>query len=505
MTDAMTLVYPRPMVNSYKKLLSVVAIVALAATSLSACGSFGTSQTTTTTTTVAVTKGKGLCDMITNKKAKRKCNKAGKKIEKGATDAYDAASKTADDATDWVDASSEEIAKKVTTAYRNTEGQIIDAAGELVDFLPVSWPEMTDVLEQEVGETIRTQFYKALDEIKNLDVVDQITSYSKCVSTATNSTVDLVSYTTGQNEAKSTYKDPSGCALPASLSKEQILKSLNDTLEAITWGLKPFLPLIAWVPVASLTSEVKSGWWTDEAKKANINITLDFFGLQKYEFGLGCVQFSKDGYSASAVSVNGGCNNPWGLDVVYKDIVEYVKKKSTEAGEVANALAKCVQIKKTDTKVAGVSTYTINEDCPDKVKDQIKAILKEVSKFQNPRYAPVMVIKSPINAVLAFPPLGMQLATKGFLDKVEGFLPFASWLVPSIQSVVARSTDAQWKNGQMNLATGITYAGQALYTSDVACLEFGTSWDQAPKISFDGGCDHKWGVELGGVTVYEEN
>lgn len=487
-----------------KKFCAVSVVAALSAVTLAACGQAGTESTTSTSSTVALAKGKGLCDLVKNKKDKRKCNKAGKKIEKGFNDAYDSVAKAADDATDWVDETSQTVAKKVTKAYRNAEGQIIDAANQLVDFLPLTWPEITDALEKEVGETIRTQFYKALDEIKSLDLVDQVTKYANCVNAATTSSAQLVSYTTGDSAVKSTYKDPSGCALPATLTKTQVLKSLNDTLAAITWGLKPFLPLIAWVPIAKLTSEVKSGWWTEDEKKANINITLDFFGLKKYEFGLACVQFSNDGYSASAVSLNGGCNNPWGLETVYADVVKFVKKKSGQAEDVANALAKCVQIKMTDTKVAGVSTYTINENCPDKVKDQIKSILKEVSKYQNPRNAPVLAIKSPINMVLALPPLGVQLATKSFLADMEGFFPFASWLVPSIQSVIARSTEDQWKNGQINLATGISYAGQAIYTSDIACITFGTSWDQAPSISAEGGCDRKWGVEVGGVTVYEE-
>lgn len=486
---------------TWKKLAAAVLLSAFAATSLAACGSGSESVPTTT---VADVKGKGLCDIVTNKKDKKKCNKLGKKIEKGFNDAYDEVSKAADDATKWVDASSKDLAKKVTKAYRNAEGQIIDAAEQLVNYLPTSWPAITEALQKQVGDVIRKQFYEVLDRIEGLDIVDQITGYADCVNAAVNSTAQVVSYTTGESDVKNTYKDPSGCSLPASLSKSQVLKSLDDTLEAITWGLKPFLPAIAWVPVAKLTSEVKSGWWTDEVRKANINITLDFFGLKKYEFGLACVQFSADGYSASAVSINGGCNNPWGLDVAYEQVVKFVKKKANEAEKVASALATCVLIKKTDTKVAGVSMYTIDENCPDKVKSQIKAILKEVSRYQNPRNAPVMAIKMPINTVLAFPPLGMQLATKSFLDDMEGFFPFASWLVPSVQSVIARSTDDQWKKGQINLATGISYAGQALYTTDIACLEFGTSWDQKPKISAEGGCDRKWGVEVGGVTVYEE-
>lgn len=489
-----------------KKSLAALAVLTFSVTSLAACGSGSESVgTTTTTVDVAATKGKGLCDIVRSKKQRRKCNKAGRKIKKSVEKAYDDVAKAADDATKWVDKSSKELAKKVTNEYRNAKGQIVDAMDTIVNYLPTSWPDLTDTLKKEVGGYLREQFYNVMDEVDGIDLIADIEDYVDCVTTAAKSTTQVVSYTTGDAEPKSTYKDPSGCAMPAALTKSQVLDNLNDTLDAITWGMKPFLPLIAWVPVVSLGSEVKDGWWTDEERKANITVKLDFFGLKKYEFGLACVNFSKDGYSASSVSINGGCGNPWGLDVAYKEVMKFVKKKAAQAENLANDLAQCVKIKKTDTKVAGVSVYTVDENCPDKVKDQVKDLLKAASKYQNPRNAPVDVVKTPMNWILAVPPLGVQLATKSFLDDMEGLFPFASWLVPSVQSVIARSNADAWKNGQINLATGISYAGQALYTSDIACIEFGTSWDQAPKVFAEGGCDRKWGVELGGVTVYEEN
>ena len=77
-----------------KKTLAALAVLAFSVTSMTACGS---GSEAVPDTTIAASKGKGLCDIVTNKKQKRKCNRVGKKIEKGANDAWDKTKKAADD------------------------------------------------------------------------------------------------------------------------------------------------------------------------------------------------------------------------------------------------------------------------------------------------------------------------------------------------------------------------------------------------------------------------
>ena len=407
-----------------------------------------------------------------------------------------------------MDKTSKQVAAQVDDAYRNAEGFIVDTANQIVNYLPTSWPDLTDDLQRKVVGFMEDQFYGMMDQVKGLELISQFNDYAKCLGYKSGSATNavLVKYVSGAPEPVTLGSQPK-CPVPdlTGLSMAKIDKTMNDTLDAVEWAIKPFLPLIMWLPIVDLEMEFRDDWWTEADHKANVKVNLDFFGLKKYSFGIACVAFSPNGQNPVSFSLNGGCNNPWKLDVAYKQAMDFAKDVAKKVEKTANEIAACFAIKTVKGDPGKPDTYTFNENCSEAMQPMMAPLLKAASSVQNPREYPAMLVQGTINSVLAtFTGVQVYPENNGGIVRALQNLGL-KWLIPSIQATSARVLDEPWKNeGKINLTAGITYAGFPLLTSDIGCLEMGTRWDATPKATAKGGCDNKWGLEIGGKSVYEE-
>ena len=435
--------------------------------------------------------------------------------------AYNDTMKAADDATKWADANSRTLASQVTGEYRNASGQIVDAANTVVTFLTTDWPDMTDAMVQQVKGWVQDGFNEVAKDIQSVTGRSVMDKYLGCMGyvPGKGGSASVVSLTQGDASPKATGPtakcEEFGSGMQRAVN-EFIMQVATDMptikqqvdlyLRVATLIVKAFLPApLNYVPVATLTSDFRTEWWTKDEHKANINLTLDFFGLKKYTFGLACIAFATDGLTPAAFSLNGGCGNPWGLQAAYSDSMAFVKTAAKAFEKTARDVASCVKVDMSTVKKGTVSTNVLSFDpkCPEAVQNIGSDLLKYASKYQDPRKVPSMLMRSTLNSVL-----GKITGNAVYDPKAEVFakFPFLVWLVPVAQLGSARMNQDSWSaKGEINLALGVTYAGISLVTSDIACVTMGTKWSDTPTVTTDGGCDRTWGLEVGGVTVYEDN
>ena len=431
------------------KSIALAAVFAVAAPSLAACSAgTETTPTTTTTTTIALSKGKGLCDIVISKKDKKKCNKLGRDIEKGVNDAVK-----------YVDSYSKDIAKQVAKEYKNAEGAVIDAANQVVDFFPKTWPDLTE-------EVLRDLIDQAQDEI--MDVMKDI---EKGINTAID---DVNRAATNEiNKFKTLTDTPAGQA-------EKVLDSVLNKINTAGWlNALSFTGGLKWIPRLQMEAEVKEGQWKDY--KANLGFSLDFFGLKKYYVGMGCLAFWKDMSRDPQFLLNGGCNNPWGVTLSADFLLNTMKDLALDTAKDVEALAN------------------------DMVAEMKKAIIGD-SDGNNPRAFEPAVFSFPLNMLLA----SATSITGGLKKSVERKtefllkLPFfkepiemsAAMLVPDV-ALAVKLTNPRWKDdGKFDVRIALYFLNLTAGSLDFGCVQMGDNWNKTPTFTFQGGCDNTW--DLGG-------
>lgn len=429
------------------KSIALAAVFAVSATSLAACGT-GSESAPTTTTTIAAVKGKGLCDIVTNKKDKKKCNKLGRDIKKGA-----------EDAVKYVDSYSKDVAKQVAKEYKNAEGAVVDAANQVVDFFPKNWPDLTE-------EVMLDLIDQAQDEI--MDVMEDIEK-------GINKAVDDVNQA-ATNEINKFKKLTDASPGQAEKVLDGVLNNINTAgwLNALSFGGG-----LKWVPRLQMEAEVKEGQWKEY--KANLGFSLDFFGLKKYYVGMGCLAFWEDMSRDPQFLLNGGCNNPWGFTLSADFLVNMMKELALDTAKDVEALG-------------------------NQMVDEMKKAIIGDSDGNNPRAFEPAVLSFPLNMLLA----SATSVTGGLKKSVERkteirvYLPYfktsieisAAMLVPEVAMGV-KLVNPRWKNeGKFDVRIALYFLNLTAGTLDFGCVQMGDNWNKTPTFTFQGGCDNEW--NLGG-------
>ncbi len=430
------------------KSLALATVFALSATSLAACGTGSESAPKTTTTTIALTKGKGLCDLAATKKDKKKCNKIGRSIEKGVNDAVK-----------YVDNYSKDVAKQVAKEYKNAEGAVVDAANQVVDFFPKTWPDITD-------EVILDLIDQAQDEIMDFmeDIEKEIKTAIDDVNRAAQSEINKFKKLTDASPAQA----------------EKVLDSVLNKINTAGWlNALSFTGGLKWIPRLQLEAEVKDGQWNDY--KANLGFSLDFFGLKKYYVGMGCLAFWKDMSRDPQFLLNGGCNNPWGITLSADLLMNIMKDLALDTAKDVEALGNQM------------------------VAEMKKAVIGD-SDGNNPRAFEPMVLSFPLNMLLASATSITGGLKKSVERKTEIRLYFpkfkksieisAAMLVPDV-ALAVKMVNPSWKNeGKFDVRIALYFLNLTAGSLDFGCVQMGDNWNKTPTFTFQGGCDNEW--NLGG-------
>lgn len=345
--------------------------------------------------------------------------------------------------------------------WRNASGQIVDAAGVIANLIPTSWPkDLGPAVAGQVVSSARSQINAGLTEI---------------------------------NKAAASLKGMS--AADAERRINGILNPLKVNMPKIT------IPGIgqAYVPATNpLYIRVRDRHWKS-ANSVDVMIDLDFFGLQRYRIGIGCIGFPDGFTEAPKVALNGGCDNPWNL-LANANLVANAAKGAV------NELSRQVQA----------------------LEPQIIGLVKGIAKdADNPRMIPPLLLDLPLNELLGMccslgfpsskaseaPPSNADNAdveeNSMFTDAIGSMAGDAAlaFTVPELQGITFELSpdlspviylDDTWTTGgKMEFGLELGFFGLFVASVKMGCLTMGTSWSDTPSFTFSGGCDNSWKVTFG--------
>jgi hypothetical protein len=341
--------------------------------------------------------------------------------------------------------------------WRNASGEIVDAANNLVSLLPLSWPNVLEDAAGMVVKVARRQIDQGLAALEK-----------------------------------------EGRALKG-LSAADAERRINNLLNPFTVSM-PRIPIPgigqAYVPAgAPISVKIRESQWKS-SNAVNIQIDLDFFGLKRYRVGLGCIGFP-DGFTGPpAVTLNGGCHNPWNLLAQANIVVGAAKK-------VVNDVSRQIQ----------------------SLEPQILKLLGDVGKeVDNPRDIPPLLIDLPLNELLgmccsvgfpssksaetppknasnqgaaddsamaaAFGRMGKDAALSFTVPELQGI---SFELSPSLSPVVF--VDDPWTTeGKMEFGVELGFFGLFVASVKMGCLVIGNTWEATPTFTFTGGCNNSWDI-----------
>ena len=364
--------------------------------------------------------------------------------------------------------------------WRNASGQIIDGAGNLIAAIPLNWPaSLGSAIEGQVVRAARSQIDAGLAELDRIG--------------------------------------ESLLGLPAQQAEDRINAVLNP--------LRIDMPKIsipgmgqAYVPARNpLRVHIRESQW-ESANAANVQIEVDFFGLKRYRVGVGCIGFPNGFTAKPRVALNGGCDNPW------------------------NLLAQANVVADTAKGIADGVSQQVNSVVP-----QMLSLVKAAAGgVDNPRLVPSVLVDLLLNRLLgmccslSFPSSeaayndklttaaqDQQAAFVGatdpavgtVLDSVTGEanrqaasslenqatmafgvpqLQGVDFSVPADLSVIAEVSENWAGDGTVQITIELGIFGLFVASVGLGCLTFGTSWTQAPGVTFAGGCDNSWNVSFNG-------
>ena len=392
-----------------------------------------------------------------------------KSISKGVSEASGAISSTANDVGGainggFAEASTESgimgrtAASSVTSAYRNAQGQIIDAANNVITVIPMSWPASLDT-----GSVTTT--------VKSLQSL-----FPQVLASL----------------------DGAGKSLKG-LSASDAQNAINDVLSEIGTPNPPVqLPGFSSTPVpfaSHLYVKIRPSQWAS-AYSANLQIDLDFLGIKNYKIGFGCLGFP-DGFTEKPrLSLDGGCDNPWKL-------AQSASLMQSTAKSVAGDMSKTItgltsQMTSIMTNIAKGASNP--RDIPPMALDiPINQLLSEITPgFPSTSAAKKAPEEAPAdaanNSAASDAVSGMaQSAAMQIAVPQLGGLNFE--MAPDL-SPVAYVDDRWTKNGQIEFGVELGMFGMFTAGVKMGCLTFGTSWKTKPTITFDGGCDNSWNVDF---------
>ena len=353
-------------------------------------------------------------------------------------------------------------ASSVSDAYRNASGQIVDAANNIIDMVPLKWPADLD------GNAVTT----TVNSMKGLfpAALAQLTSLGKQLK---------------------------------GLSSNEAEEAINDVLGLIGTPNPPVkIPIFTStpVPVAShMHVRIRPSQW-QKSYSANIQVKLDFLGIKSYIIGLGCIGFPDGFTEPPRMAVNGGCDNPWDLgksEAIMKATAQSVTKK------MENTI-----IGLTNQMTKAMTSLAVDPNNPRSIPPMllditINQILSEItpgfpssssaSKAPDAKDTKTPEDKASNSAASDAVSSMAQSAAMEIAVPELGGISFA--MAPDLSPVAY--VDENWtKLGQIELGVELGMFG--LFTAGVkmGCITFGETWKATPKFTFDGGCDKSWNVDF---------
>ena len=401
---------------------------------------------------------------------------------KQASDTYKGGVKGYDD---W----SKKNLKRVGKAYRNAEGEVVDAAGKVVEWLPTSWPKTLP--PDYLGQVVR-------------DAEKQLKSFESNLRRQSKLLENL--------DAKSAEKIVNGLLsiLPVEFTTGLSVKSGLEDLSSI-------------VPQpAAIGVDIKNREW-DSDGAMNLYLKLNFLGIVSYKVQFGCLGFPNGRGKAPIFVPNGGCQNPWNI-LASKDMVASAAKKvANQVGPGLEGMSYLILA--VLTSAAEEIDFNPRNVPPDLIAPEINFLLavccsfalsgtpslddwyadylernkswEEMSQEERLRYA-LLMAKS-VHEIMSPGGGGTGTAMEINIPDLGDF----SHVINTTLSTVA-ILDRRWtRAGKMEIGLELTGWGIFSATVKMGCVTFGTSWSETPSFTFEGGCDNSWGVKcaVGGSTV----
>lgn len=345
--------------------------------------------------------------------------------------------------------------------WRNASGQIVDAAGVVVSFIPTSWPaNLGPAVAGQVVSSARSQINRGLTEIEK------------------------------------------AAASLDGMSASQAERRINGLLNP----LKVSMPRItipgvgqAYVPASNpVYVRVRDRYWTSSSS-VDIMIDLDFFGLKRYRIGIGCIGFPDGFTEPPKVALNGGCHNPWKL-MANANLV------ASSAKGAVNELSR--QVQALEPQMIGLMKGIAGDvDDPriipplvlDLALNELLGMCCSLS-FPSSKSADEPP-SQPGNADVA--------ESSAFADALGSMSKDAalSFTVPELQGITFELApdlspvvyvDDRWtRDGKMEFGLELGFFGLFVASVKMGCLTMGTSWSATPTFTFSGGCDNSWAVSFG--------
>ncbi len=362
--------------------------------------------------------------------------------------------------------------------WRNASGQVIDAAGNLIESLPLTWPnQLGAVIEGQVVEASRSQLNAGLAELDRI----------------------------GEGLI----------GLPADQAEDRINAVLNP--------LKVSLPRItvpgvgqAYVPARNpVFVHIRESQWAS-ANAANVMIDVDFFGLKRYRVGIGCIGFPDGFRGPPKVALNGGCDNPWNLMAQANVVADSAKRIANDVGRQIQGIES--QILSTLKLVAGGAdnpraipavlidlllnrllgmccsfSISAEADYADKLEANADEQQTDVLAANAPE---VLEILRTLEGALPMSNASSMQSQAAMIFDVPQLNGVDFELAPEI-SLVANVSDTWGADGRVEFAVELGLFGLFVASVGLGCLTMGTSFSQAPGFTFNGGCDNAWNVTFG--------
>jgi hypothetical protein len=395
------------------------------------------------------------------------------KTTKSASDTYKGGVKGYED---W----SKKNLKRVSKEYRNAEGEVVDAAGKVVEWLPTSWPKTLP--PDYLGQVVR-------------DAEKQLKSFEK----------DL------RKEAKRVGN------MNAKLAEAFINKSLSSFPVEFTTGLSVksgLEDLASIVPQpAAIGVDIKNEEW-DSDGAMNLYLKLNFLGIKSYKVQFGCLGFPNGQGNAPIFVPNGGCQNPWDIRASKDMVVSAAKKVANQAGPELEGMGYLILA----VLISAAEEIDFNPRIlpPDLIAPEINFLLAVCCSFAltgtpslDDWYADFVERSEKTDQELLLEALLIANSVYGIMSEDTGMginipdLGDFSYTIDTTLSTVA-ILDQRWtRAGKMEIGLELTGWGIFSATVKMGCITFGTSWFETPSFTFEGGCDNSWGVKfaVGGSTV----
>ena len=398
------------------------------------------------------------------------------KQTKAASDTYKGGVKGYED---W----SKKNLKRVSKEYRNAEGEVVDAAGKVVEWLPTSWPKTLP--PDYLGQVVR-------------DAEKQLKSFEK----------DL------RKEARRVGN------MNAKLAEAFINKSLSSFPVEFTTGLSVksgLEDLASIVPQpAAIGVDIKNQEW-DSDGAMNLYLKLNFLGIKSYKVQFGCLGFPNGQGNAPIFVPNGGCQNPWDIRASKDMVVSAAKKVANQAGPELEGMGYLILA----VLISAAEEIDFNPRIlpPDLISPDINFLLAVCCSFALSGTPSVEDWGADIRERIGYgekadaerlnDALRIASLVYGIMSEDTGMginipdLGDFSYTIDTTLSTVA-ILDQRWtRAGKMEIGLELTGWGIFSATVKMGCITFGTSWSETPSFTFEGGCDNSWGVKfaVGGSTV----